>query len=237
MNELVIMKDKQAVTSSLQVAEVFEKNHRDVLEAIRTKTHSAENSAQYQKMFVEGTYKDKSGKSNKLYYMNRDGFSFIVMGFTGRKADSFKLRYIDAFNAMENELKQQAMGIPTSMSQALRLAADQAEKIEQMKPKVLFADAVETSHTSILVGELAKLLKQNGVEIGQNRLFKWLRENGYLIGGKRSDYNIPTQRSLQMGLFKIKERSFANPDGSVKITKTPKVTGKGQQYFINKFLA
>lgn len=237
MNELVIMKDKQAVTSSLQVAEVFEKNHRDVLEAIRTKTHSAENSAQYQKMFVEGTYKDKSGKSNKLYYMNRDGFSFIVMGFTGRKADSFKLRYIDAFNAMENELKQQAMGIPTSMSQALRLAADQAEKIEQMKPKVLFADAVETSHTSILVGELAKLLKQNGVEIGQNRLFKWLRENGYLIGGKRSDYNIPTQRSLQMGLFEIKERSFANPDGSVKITKTPKVTGKGQQYFINKFLA
>ena len=237
MNELVIMKDKQAVTSSLQVAEVFEKNHRDVLEAIRTKTHSAENSAQYQKMFVEGTYKDKSGKSNKLYYMNRDGFSFIVMGFTGRKADSFKLRYTDAFNAMENELKQQAMGIPTSMSQALRLAADQAEKIEQMKPKVLFADAVETSHTSILVGELAKLLKQNGVEIGQNRLFKWLRENGYLIGGKRSDYNIPTQRSLQMGLFKIKERSFANPDGSVKITKTPKVTGKGQQYFINKFLA
>jgi len=106
---------------------------------------------------------------------------------------------------------------------------------ETMKPKALFADAVATSNTSILIGDLAKLIRQNGVNIGQNRLFVWLREHGYLIGsGDRR--NMPTQRSMDLGLFDIKERTFQNPDGSVRITKTTKVTGKGQQYFINKFL-
>jgi anti-repressor protein len=107
---------------------------------------------------------------------------------------------------------------------------------EAMKPKALFADAVATSKTSILVGDLAKLIKQNGVEIGQKRLFVWLRENGYLIK-YGSDYNMPTQRSMQMGLFEIKESTTNNPDGSVRINRTTKVTGKGQQYFINKFLS
>lgn len=106
---------------------------------------------------------------------------------------------------------------------------------ETMKPKALFADAVATSHTSILIGDLAKLIRQNGVDIGQNRLFTWLREHGYLIGsGDRR--NMPTQRAMDLELFDIKERTFQNPDGSVRITKTTKVTGKGQQYFINKFL-
>lgn len=106
---------------------------------------------------------------------------------------------------------------------------------ETMKPKALFADAVATSHTSILIGDLAKLIRQNGVDIGQNRLFAWLRDHGYLIGsGDRR--NMPTQRAMDLGLFDIKERTFQNPDGSVRITKTTKVTGKGQQYFINKFL-
>lgn len=94
-----------------------------------------------------------------------------------------------------------------------------------------------TSHTSILVGELAKLIKQNGVTMGQNRLFQWMRSNGYLISGNRSDPNMPTQKSLELQLFEIKERTFQNPDGSIKVTKTPKVTGKGQKYFINKFLS
>lgn len=112
-------------------------------------------------------------------------------------------------------------------------------KIEnaEMKPKALFADAVSVSDTSILVGELAKLLKQNGVEIGQNRLFAWLRQNGYLISRKGTDYNMPTQKSMNLGLFKIKETSIQHSDGHVTVNKTPKVTGKGQQYFINKFLA
>lgn len=106
-----------------------------------------------------------------------------------------------------------------------------------MRPKAIFADAVSVSDTPILVGELAKLLKQNGVEIGQNRLFAWMRQNGYLINRKGTDYNMPTQRSMELKLFKIKETSIQHSDGHVTVNKTPKVTGKGQQYFINKFLS
>ena len=108
---------------------------------------------------------------------------------------------------------------------------------QRMKPKEIFADAVATSHTSILIGDLAKLLKQNGIEIGQKRLFNWLRENGYLIKRKGPDWNMPTQKSMGLGIIEIKESTVNNPDGSVRINKTPKVTGKGQQYFINKFLS
>ena len=106
---------------------------------------------------------------------------------------------------------------------------------EADKPKVLFADAVSASHTSILVGDLAKLLRQNGVEIGQNRLFRFMREKGYLCssGGR---YNLPTQRSMDRGWFQVKETTINQPDGSIRITRTVKVTGKGQQYFINLFL-
>lgn len=110
-------------------------------------------------------------------------------------------------------------------------------QISEMKPKALFADAVSASQTSILVGELAKLLKQNGVEIGANRLFTWLREKGYLIRRKGTDYNMPTQRGMELELFEIKEHSHINSNGVNVTTKTPKVTGKGQQYFINKFLS
>lgn len=106
---------------------------------------------------------------------------------------------------------------------------------ERMKQKEIFADAVTASHTSILVGDLARMIMQNGVEIGQKRLFAWLREKGYLIKRKGSDWNMPTQRSMELGLFEVKESTTYNPDGSVRINRTTKVTGKGQQYFINKF--
>jgi anti-repressor protein len=110
------------------------------------------------------------------------------------------------------------------------------EDVQRMKPKEIFADAVATSHTSILIGDLAKLIKQNGVDIGQKRLFSWLRDNGYLIKRNGSEWNMPTQRSMEAELFEVKESTVNNPDGSVRINKTTKVTGKGQQYFINKFL-
>lgn len=109
-------------------------------------------------------------------------------------------------------------------------------EVKRMKPKALFADAVSDSESTILVGELAKILKQNGVEIGAIRLFEWLRENGYLINRKGSEWNMPTQKSMELGLFEIKETTTVSADGDVKVHKTPKVTGKGQQYFINKFL-
>ena len=132
-------------------------------------------------------------------------------------------------------------------ARALKMADQQIEKlkasnaglltdVQRMKPKEVFADAVSVSNTCILIGELAKILKQNGVDIGQNRLFAWMRENRFLISRKGTDYNMPTQKSMEKGLFEIKERTINNPDGSVRITKTVLVTGRGQQYFVNKFL-
>lgn len=131
----------------------------------------------------------------------------------------------DTLIKLATELKKEREG---------RVLAEQ--KIQQDRPKVLFADAVSASDTPILIGELAKILKQNGIEIGQNRLFAWLRDKGYLISRNGTDYNTPTQKSMELGLFKIKERTRVSSDGSVKITKTSMVTGKGQQYFVNKFL-
>ena len=126
------------------------------------------------------------------------------------------------------------------MARALQMAEREikslTDQISESRPKVLFADAVASAQSSILVGELAKLLKQNGVDIGQNRLFSWMRENGYLIKRKGSDYNMPTQRSMEMGLFFIKETAITYSNGYVSVTKTPKVTGKGQQFFVSKFL-
>lgn len=125
------------------------------------------------------------------------------------------------------------------MARALEIAHKTIATLEienkEMKPKALFADAVAASNSNILIGDLAKLIKQNGHDIGQKRLFDWLRDNGYLIkyGASR---NMPTQVAMNLGLFKVKESTFSNPDGSVRITRTTKVTGKGQQYFINKFL-
>lgn len=110
------------------------------------------------------------------------------------------------------------------------------QKIEKDKPKVLFADAVSTSQNTILIGDLAKVLRQNGVEMGQTRLFQWLRENGYLIKQKGSAYNMPTQKSMELGLFKIKETCITHSDGHTSINRTPKVTGKGQVYLLNKIL-
>lgn len=107
---------------------------------------------------------------------------------------------------------------------------------QEMKPKALFADSVAASDTTILIGELAKIIRGNGVDIGANRLFRWLRDNGYLISRKGSDYNMPTQKSMELGLFKIIERTINQSDGSSRICKTTKVTGKGQQYFVNKFV-
>lgn len=126
------------------------------------------------------------------------------------------------------------------MARALQIAEDKLKKLESKveadAPKVLFADAVSASKTSILVGELAKLLKQNGVDIGQHRLFRWMRENGYLIRRNGTDFNMPTQKSMDLGLFTVKETAITHSDGTVTVSKTTKVTGKGQQYFIQKFL-
>lgn len=123
-----------------------------------------------------------------------------------------------------------------AVMEAQKTIAEQEQAIQRMKPKEVFADAVAASHSSILIGELAKILRQNGIDTGEKRLFEWLRQEGYLIRRKGTDYNMPTQRSMEMMLFEVKERTINNPGGSTRITKTTVVTGKGQQYFINRFL-
>lgn len=136
----------------------------------------------------------------------------------------------------DDELLAKALMVANNkIAERDRIIEHQKAKIEYDRPKTIFADAVATSNTSILVGDLAKIICQNGVQIGQKRLFAWLRNNGYLMKNG-SSYNMPIQRYIQQGLFEVKERSIQNPDGSVRITITPKVTGKGQLYFVNKFL-
>jgi anti-repressor protein len=137
------------------------------------------------------------------------------------------------------QLEKQWNSPEAIMSRALKIADSRILKlentIEEQKPKVIFADAVTASKTSILVGELAKILKQNGFNMGQNKLFEWLRNQGFLIRRKGTDYNMPTQYSMDLGLFEIKETSITHGDGHTTISKTPKVTGKGQIYFISRF--
>lgn len=237
MKNLVQIKNKEVVTTSRQVADVFEKRHSDVLRIIETKTLNLP-TQKCVDLFKESLYQDIQGKDRKEYLLTRDGFSFIVMGFTGRKADEWKLKYIQAFNQMEEMIKEQSLPKLDSKF-LLQLSEEMAKKekeIEEMKPKALFAEAVETSQTSILIGEMAKLLKQNGVDIGQNRMFEWLRDNNYLIKRKGEDYNTPTQYAMERGWFETKIRTINNPDGSIRVTKTAKVTGKGQIYFMNRFL-
>lgn len=154
----------------------------------------------------------------------------------GKQVRQYLIDLEKAWNTPELVMARGLKAAQAMIEKKNEIIAMQDSRIQQMVPKEIFADAVSTSKTSILVGELAKILKQNGVEIGQNRLFDWLREKEYLIKKNGADRNMPTQKSMELGLFEIKETAVSMPDGSVKINKTPKVTGKGQQYFINKFL-
>lgn len=185
----------------------------------------------------EVTNRNLVGKNaSHLYLWTRRGASrHSKMLGTDRAWEMFDALEENYFNPRPKALtpaEQMAQGLIA----AQKLLAEKDAQIREQKPKVLFADAVETSKTSILIGELAKLIKQNGVDIGQNRLFAWMRENGYIVKGGSSK-NMPTQKSMKLGIMEIKERTISNPDGSVRLTKTPKVTGKGQTYFVNKFLS
>ncbi len=231
----------EPVASSRQIAENFGKEHKHVLRDIENLI-GGESKIGLSSMFFKSEYISAQNKKLPECLMNRDGFSLLVMGFTGKAALEWKLKYIAAFNQMEKKLAQRPqLSRAELMAQALIAAHDELEhkdrQIAELTPKGIFADAVSASKKSILVGELAKLLCQNGVQIGQNRLFVWMRERGYLIKDpKRSDYNMPTQRAVEQGLFEIKETTVVHSDGHTSINKTPKVTGKGQVYFVNQFM-
>ena len=193
---------------------------------------------------------DSLGRMQETLFVNEDGLYDVIL--ESRKESAKKFRKWVTSEVLPSIRKsggyiagQEQMSDTELMAKALLVAQKQIEqrnaiieqqkaKIEADKPKTKFADAVATSKTSILVGDLAKLICQNGYQIGQKRLFDWMRENGYLIKAGSSK-NMPTQRYVEQGLFEIKESNVQNPDGSVRITKTTKVTGKGQIYFVNKF--
>lgn len=184
---------------------------------------------------------DGSGQGRSMTTINESGLYSLVLSSKLPGAKKFK-RWVTA-EVLPTIRKTGGYQLPKDYPSALRALADTAEKLlaaetenEANKPKVLFADAVSTAKTSILVGELAKLLKQNGIDIGQNRLFGWLRENGFLIRRNGTDFNMPTQKSMDLGLFEIKETVVSHADGHTSVNKTPKVTGKGQQYFVQRFL-
>lgn len=162
----------------------------------------------------------------------------ICMIQRSEKGKQYRQYFIDlekAWNTPE-QIMARALRMADQTIESLKQIGDQqAKRIEEMRPKEIFADAVSVSRTSILIGDLAKLIKQNGVDMGQKRLFQWMRDNGYLIKNGNSK-NMPMQRYMEQGLFEIKESTISNPDGSVRVTRTPKVTGKGQIYFINKFV-
>lgn len=242
MNDIILsMQNGEPVVSSRQIAESFEKRHdhvmRDIEDIVRGLPKNGDTPMFYKTEYVH----EQNGQSYPMYLMNRDGFTLLAMGFNGKAALEWKLKYIAAFNEMEKKLTGQPQLTRSQLLATALIAAheeleEKDKQIETMKPKVLFADAVSASKKSILVGELAKLLSQNGINIGQNRLFDWMRKNGYLIKDpKRSDYNLPTQRSMEKGLFEIKETTIQHSD-HVSINRTPKVTGKGQVYFVNLFL-
>ncbi|WP_261805793.1 phage antirepressor [Lapidilactobacillus luobeiensis] len=194
------------------------------------------------------TIRDAIGRNQIMTAINESGLYSLILSSKLPTAKEFKhwvtaevlptIRKNGAY--LTDEKAYDITHNPNSLADLLLQAGEQLKQrdlqITEMKPKALFADAVAVSHTTILVGELAKILHQNGINIGQNRLFDWLRGNGYLISRRGTDFNMPTQRSMELGLFKIKETSIQHSDGHSTISKTTKVTGKGQQYFVNKFL-
>ena len=185
---------------------------------------------------------DELGRQDN-WFINESGVYSLVFGSKLESAKKFKrwithdvipaIRKTGGYHVPQSPEEQMAQGLIA----AQKLLAEKDKRIEEMRPKEIFADAVSVSKTDILIGDLAKLIKQNGHDIGQKRLFSWLREKGYLIKRKGLDWNMPTQKAMEMKLFRVKETVVTHADGHTTVNKTTKVTGKGQVYFVNKFLA
>lgn len=235
------MKDLIRVTTNENDEQLV--SARDLHAALEIKTRFSQWAKQNFKRFREGidftsvvtTTVVNHGATRQLddYAITTEMAKHIAMMTGTEKGFEIRDYFIKVEKAWNNPemVVQRALQIQTRKVKKLEL------ENERMKPKALFADSVSASHSTILIGELAKILRGNGVDIGATRLFKWMRDNGYLISRQGSDWNMPTQRAMNLGLFKIKETSISHSDGSVSVSKTTKVTGKGQQYFINKFLS
>lgn len=237
MNELIKVKTKE----DMQIVSA-----RDLHEVLGVKTRFSQWAKQNFKHFRKGidfegvvvttpfnpNYPDGKKQELQDYALTIEMAKHIAMMSgtdKGYEIRDYFIKVEQAWNSPEMVMKR-ALEIANRKVEQLKL------ENQQMQPKALFADSVAASHTTILIGELAKILRGNGINIGANRLFQWMRDQGYLISRKGTDYNMPTQRSMNLGLFKIKESTITHSNGSVSISKTTKVTGKGQQYFINKFM-
>ena len=231
MGELihVEMNGDRVVTDSLNVATVFAKQHAHVLRDIRALEGDISN---FGEMFFKTDKPDSYGRSRDVYEMTRDGFTLLAMGFTGKDALRWKMKYIEAFNLMEQKINSPEF----IMAKALRIADEKiqalTQRIELDRPKTIFADAVTASSNSILIRDLAKLIRQNGIDIGEKRLYTWMRDNEYICQSSTA----PTQRAMDMKLFEVEMRVIERGDGTTITKQTTKVTGKGQVYFMNKFL-
>lgn len=240
--------DGALTTTSLIVAEGVETQHASVIRLVR------DNRSDFEEFggvgFEIQPFETAGGRQERtVAVLNRDQ-AMLLMTYMRNSpvVREFKKNLVRAFSEMEKKLA--APAVPQTYAEALRAAAEQAERAEVEaararalevqakvdKPKALFADAVATSDTAILIGDLAKILRGNGIEVGANRLFRWMRAEGFLISRKGTDWNMPTQRAMELELFRIKETSVTHSDGHVTVSRTPKVTGKGQTYFVSRFM-
>jgi Rha family phage regulatory protein len=230
----------QKYLDSREVAEMVGKEHNKLLRDIRVYiTQLNASKVGHTDFFTESQYTDKSNRQKPCYLVTKKGCEFIAHKLTGVKGTEFTAKYINRFHEMEDTIKTQLPQgndlIALAVIEAQKMIAERDKQIERMKPKEVFADAVSASKDAILIGDLAKLISQNGYRTGQNRLFDWLRKNGYLIKSG-SSRNRPVQRYVEQGLFEVKETAINMPNGNVRTALTTKVTGKGQLYFVNKFL-
>lgn len=234
----------ERVLTTEQLAQAYECEPKQIKQNFNNNKAHFEEGRHYYKvegdelkdLRVENIDLQISPKTRCLYLWTRRGASrHSKMLGTDRAWEMFDALEENYFNPRPKALtpaEQMAQGLLA----AQKLLAEKDKRIEEMRPKEIFADAVSVSKTDILIGDLAKLIKQNGHDIGQKRLFAWLREKGYLIKRKGLDWNMPTQRAMEMKLFRVKETVVTHSDGHTTVSKTPKVTGKGQVYFVNKFL-
>lgn len=248
MTNLVNITNANLTMSSLEIAELTGKRHDSVLRDVRKMLNELKIQPvdlgqskfgqsdlglhKFEESSFEGTYINQQGKKQPCYNLPKEETLCLVAGYS----TVLRMKIIKRWQELE---KQNAHKAPNNLKEALLLAYKQQEQLEEQekiiqeaKPKLVFASAVEGCKNAIAVGELAKILKQNGIDIGQNRLFSWLRDNEYIHKHKTT----PTQKSMELGLFTIKETAITKPNGDTKVYLTPKVTGKGQSYFVNKFL-
>lgn len=240
----------ERVITTAQLANVYETDANNVQvnygrnhEKFKEKKHyfyiTGQELKDYKRLLTESQHpiSDDVKYTSQLYLWTRRGASRHCKILDTEKAwEQFDQMEEYYFNSSKNNIPSGKELLALAVLEAQKTIEEQNNQIQRMRPKEIFADAVCTSKSSILIGELAKILKQNGIDIGQNRLFEWMRNNEYLIKRKGTDYNMPRQKSMELGLFEIKETCITHADGHTSVSKTTKVTGKGQQYFINKFV-